>query len=135
MKIVLLKIESESPALFAKKLINCKILLISGLTLLALSYFLEIVEKIYLDHSEYKDKMTKNEKIALVVVNRTLSIVTEFPLIVLQMLYILKFLKKKYQDGGMKEFKSSPLKTKFIVIWIFAILLINSFNTIAFNVT
>jgi hypothetical protein len=132
---VLLKIESESHAVFAEKLFQPKILLILGLILLVLSYFLEIVEKIYIDHSENKDIMTKNEKIALVVINRIISIVTEFPLIVLQMLYILKFLKKKYQDGGMKEFKSSPLKTKFIVIWIFTILLINSFNTIGFNVT
>jgi len=112
-----------------------KILLISGFILLALSYFLEIVEKLYLENSEYNDKLTNNEKIAIVVVNRTLSIITEFPFIVLQMLYIVKFLKKKYQEGGMKEFKSSPLKTKFIVIWIFTILLINSFNTIGFNVT
>ena len=79
-----------------KKIVSAKLVLVSALTLLILSYFLEVSEKIYLENSNVKDIMSKSEKIALVVVNRVLSIVTEIPLIVLQMIYLLKFLKMKY---------------------------------------
>jgi len=41
----------------------------------------------------------------------------------------------KYADDGfLKGFKSSSKRTKFIIIWVFTILIMNSLNTIAFNV-
>jgi hypothetical protein len=102
--------------------------------LLALSYFLEVTEKIYIEHEEFKDAMSPTELISLVIVNRTLSIITEIPLIILQMRYIVKFLKLKYQEEGYEGFVKSSKKTRFIVIWIFSVLLINSINTLGFNV-
>ena len=72
----------------------------SAYTFLALSYYLEVTEKIYLEHEAYKNAITPAEMIALVVINRSLSIITEIPLIILQMMYIVKFLKIKYQEEG-----------------------------------
>ena len=39
----------------------------------------------------------------------------------------------KYADGGFKAFKKSSKRTKFLTIWIFAILLLNSINTVGLN--
>lgn len=78
--------------------------------------------------------MTDNEKYILVIMNRLLGILTELPLIVFQAKYIITFLRIKYRDGGFKAFKQSSKRTKFLTIWIFLILLVNSINTVCFNV-
>lgn len=77
-----------------------KLVLVISFTLLALSYFLEVTEKIYIEHEEIKNAIRPTELISLVVVNRILSIITEIPLIILQMRYIAKFLRLKYQEEG-----------------------------------
>lgn len=77
----------------------------SVFALLLFSYILEILEKIYLENPNYKDLLTDNEKYTLVIVNRFLSILTEFPLIIFQSIYIIAFLKIKYGDGGFKAFQ------------------------------
>ena len=77
-----------------------KLVLVISFTLLALSYFLEVAEKIFIEYEEIKNAIRPTELISLVVVNRILSIITEIPLIIMQMRYIAKFLRLKYQEEG-----------------------------------
>lgn len=135
MRVVLLKIQSESPSIFFNKVYKAKLVLVSGFFILLFSYTLEILEKVYLENPDYKDQLTDTEKYYLVIFNRALSVLTEFPLIIFQTMYIMVFLRIKYADGGFRAFQKSSKRTKFLTIWIFSILLVNSINTVCFNVT
>lgn len=100
-----------------------------------MSYSFEIYEKVYLENSHLEKDLTDTEKYFIVITNRLLSLITEIPLIVFQFKYIIQFLKIKYADGGFNAFRESSKRTKFIIMWIFAILFVNFINTASFNVT
>lgn len=134
MKVVLIKVQSENPVICLNRIYKAKIVLATGLFLLFLSYSLEIIENIYLEDPHYVDKLTDIDKYIIVITNRVLSLITEFPLIFFQVLYIRSFLKIKYADGGFRAFLASSKKSKCLIIWIFTILLVNMINTVAFNV-
>ena len=134
MKVVLIKVQSENPAICLNNIYKAKIVMVTGLFLLSISYSLEIFENLYLEDPQYVDKLTDIDRYIIVITNRALSLITEFPLIFFQVLYIRSFLKIKYADGGFRAFQASSMRTKCIIIWIFTILLVNMINTVAFNV-
>lgn len=105
MKVVLLKILSDSPNIMLRRIYRAKLVLVSGFSLLLFSYILEILEKVYLENPNYKGQMTDNQKYIVVILNRLMSILTEFPLIIFQSIYIITFLRIKYADGGFKAFQ------------------------------
>jgi hypothetical protein len=79
-RVVLLKVKSESHLQYHRSLNKAKGVLTLGLVALLCSYAMEIFEKIELYDD---DKATTANEKALIITNRLLSLVTEMPLIYL----------------------------------------------------
>lgn len=89
-KVVLLKVETQTVDIYLSKLRKAKYVLFAGLITLALSNSLEIYERIEL--SDDIKATTLSEKV-LIVSNRILSMVTDLPLIYFQWSYLYIFFK------------------------------------------
>lgn len=127
-KVVLIKVKSETPEQYLRQLRKAKIGLWIGIVALILSYSLEIVEQTIFNASERRPE--NSSELALVIVNRVLSIATELPLIALQWLFLIEFLKLKSE----RSFEEVSCKSKFLTLCFFAILILNSINTVTFNI-
>lgn len=92
------------------------------------SYTMEIVEKFIINEpqSERPDMGRHN---GLSVTNRVLSLITEFPLILIQWKYLVKII-------GLR-LRSRPLdgKGKLMIIGLIVVLAINTLNSLAYNLT
>lgn len=74
---------------------------------------------------------TKGEP--LVLMNRSLTILTEGFLISCQWRYILFFLRKKIEKDEQSDNRMSKT-VKVLFVWIFLVLIMNSLNFIGYNV-